>query len=712
MADKDIKIDINVDSDTQGAKDAAKDIQAVGGASEELSSDLKKVALSADEARGQLEKINQLNEEAANLGFKGEAEAAQKLREEAALLYDEYVRLGEATAEAVENTAGFNEENERAVEVNEELSESLEETTEKLEDLGEGFEDNAKSSDKFVDGLGDVDNAQRDTLKGTKGLGGGLGGLVTQLEKVKSSLFNVGRALRLGGIVTVALQGFKSLGNALSGASKSTSEFANNLKTIKSPLAAVVAPIAGVTKALSFLVNGLNNVANPLVTFPKLFDAFKSYKESVDGAAKSARSLATFQDDLSRKLIKTAEERSKVLAIAIKEGQEQQKILGDLKEIQRIEEERADAVTDAEDAASGALKIIRQENDALRDSLQLKADNLKLQIELSDLSDEDKERKTLEVEGQLGRGLSDVGIKEDKQIIVLKKDIINELKDQRSNLAGENSRLEIAATGVKTDVQITQLKKDDISILAKIRAIRDKAKKANEQLTSEQLKEIAELQALRAKKKAAIEASNSTLEKEGVANKEEFDEKVQASRDKLEASKKSVAALQAEVAGLERGIELEKNRQKKVEANILLQDKVNQKEAGIDKEKAKQQDLEKDKTKKIKEGLGVGGALASDALTGLGDKLGPNGKAGELGQEDLNIIAGVLEDGKVSAIEAARFGPLLAEFSSLQGQWAQGTIGAIQTLIVEAQKANADIANINKSVELLKQRNKNNRPKN
>jgi len=707
MADKDIKIDINVDSNTKGAKEAAKDIQAVGGASEDLSSNLKKVTSSASEARDQIEKINQLNAEAANLGFTGNVEAAQELRDEAALLYEEYLKIGEATEEATDATAEFNDETERAVEASEELSESLEETTEKLEDLGEGFEDNSKSSDRFIDGLDDANNAQRDTLKGTNGLGVGLGGLVKQLEKVKSSLFKVGRALRLGGIVGIALQGFKSLGNALSGASKSTSEFSDNLRTIKSPMAGVVAPIAAVTKAVSFLIEVLNNVANPLVTFPKLFDAFKSYKDSVDGAAKSAKSLATFQDDLTTRLIKTAEERSKVLGIAIKEAQEQQKILDDLKEIQRIEKERADSVTDAEDAASRRLAVINQENDALKESLRLKAESLKLQIELSDLSDAEKQRKTLEVEGQLSRGISDIETKENQEIVKAKKEIIFALQNQRDDLADENSRLEIAATGVKTDIEIQQLKKDDIAILARIRSIREKARKANEQLTSEQLKEIEELKDLRAEKKAAIEASNATLEKEGVSSKAEFDAAVQASRDKLAASNKLVESAQADVALLERKIELDKDLNKKSEKNILLQDEINRKNEAIRKEKEKQLKAEKANTEATKQGLDVGGALAADALGGLGDKIGPSRKLKGLSEADFDIIASVLEDGKISAVEAAKFGPLLSQFGELQRDWASGTIGAIQTLIAEAQNTNANLANINKAIDILKAQNKN-----
>ena len=64
-----------------------------------MSEKLSDVTEEASETVNQLQRIKDLNAEAGRLGGEGNYEAARELREEAALLYEEYLKIGEATAE-------------------------------------------------------------------------------------------------------------------------------------------------------------------------------------------------------------------------------------------------------------------------------------------------------------------------------------------------------------------------------------------------------------------------------------------------------------------------------------------------------------------------------------------------------------------------------------------------------------------------------------
>jgi len=330
MADKDIKIDINVDSNTKGAKEAAKDIQAVGGASEDLSSDLKKVTSSASEAREQLEKINQLNAEAANLGFTGNVEAAQELRDEAALLYEEYLKIGEATEEATDATAEFNEETERTVEATEKLKEVIEEINEvkedsveinveakealeqyvgQAEDAVEAFEDEAKAAQKMNKEIEKIRAIQQAQLLGefARGLrdiaraaeNNGMPELAEGLNKA-STAFRTTATVIQGGL------GISQLISQLGGLKASLAAVATFLT---GPLGIALAAASAAYLALEFAVKKasdemdrfIEEQAKPLDGFEKIKEAsnkaFDALSENIDKETKAIQKVIDKRDE-------------------------------------------------------------------------------------------------------------------------------------------------------------------------------------------------------------------------------------------------------------------------------------------------------------------------------------------------------------------------------------------------------------------------------
>ena len=708
MADKDIKIDINVDSDTQGAKDAAKDIQAVGGASEELSSDLKNVALSADDAREQLEKIKELNQQAGLLGGSGDYEAAQKLREEAALLYEEYVRLGEATAEAVEDTAEFNEETERAVESTEKLKEVIEEINEVKE---ESVEINVEAKEALEDYIGQAEEAVdafEDEAKAAQKMN-------KEIEKIRAiqqaqllgefarGLRDIARAAENNGMPELAAglnkasTAFRTTATVIQGG-LGISQLISQLGGLKASLAAVATFLTGplgialavataayvafefaVKKASDEMDRFAEEAAKPLDGFEDIEEASnRAFKTLSDNIDKETKAIQKVIDKREEELVKIRQKTNELTAQVDQEEAiasakvDFQLASGDISEVEaltakrdiaiKFENQRQLAAQKARNAAYAASLKAFKKNEEIIKGLLAEREEIQKRIDLGNFTKISPEaKKDLD---EITAKISELSEEKNRTLKILPLSSLGDYGEAK-NLQEEINQLYLEAKEIVNEtVNINKL--DGNKALEKI---------------DEQLQGKTEL----------LEAEGKQLE---------------ATKERLQ-SEQNIALINFETFKVQEQSSTAIAAQSKIARDNAKERLETEKEINAERKKGEEADK-----KKIKEGLGVGGALASDALTGLGGNLGPNGKAGGLGQEDLNIIAGVLEDGKVSAIEAARFSTLLAQFSSLQGQWAQGTIGAIQTLIVEAQKANADIANINKSVELLKQRNKNNRPKN
>lgn len=695
MADKDIKIDINVGSDTKGAKDAVKDIGAVGEASSDLSEKLSDVTEEASETVNQLQRIKDLNAEAGRLGGEGNYEAARELREEAALLYEEYVKIGEATAEAADATAEFNEETERTVEATEQLKEVIEEINEVKEDSVEINVEAKEALEQYVGQAEDAVEAFEDEAKAAQKMN-------KEIEKIRAiqqaqllgefarGLRDIARAAENNGMpelaegLNKASTAFKTTATVIQGG-LGISQLISQLGGLKASLAAVATFLTGPLG----IALGVAAAAYLALEF-----AVKKASDEMDRfAAEAAKPITVFGD---------IEQRSKEAVKVVIDGINQEiKALDDLIDKRRVE-----------------LDIIRQKANEQLAVVDAEAAVLQAQVDAEEASGDISGEEAI---------IKRAKIQEDS----IRKRYAIELEERRKINAAEKQQADDAAAAYANQ-------------LASVKEIKEKFNEKPVNFTEEQLADLKRL-GDEANKQAAIIKKFKGLRVLGVSTPEEraaeeefnriYDERVAliqsaASDTKIEYQD-TIKVAEDLLETLGKTAEIEKKQSEDVQRRLLSEQTIAEtrvtaelevlksttaitvqkklqaaveKKAREDKKKedaaAKKADKEDKKTETDRARAEGDLTTAAKKVEGIAEGLGAEGGIDPQGFQRLQLAVAKLEDG-VTTGEATEIGVLV---NSLSGYIIKQS---------EADLATKErIRQLNEKIKSLASQVKNNRPKN
>lgn len=695
MADKDIKIDINVGSDTKGAKDAVKDIGAVGEASSELSEKLSDVTEEASETVNQLQRIKDLNAEAGRLGGEGNYEAARELREEAALLYEEYLKIGEATAEAADATAEFNDETERAVEATEQLKEVIEEINEVKEDSVEINVEAKEALEQYVGQAEDAVEAFEDEAKAAQKMN-------KEIEKIRAiqqaqllgefarGLRDIARAAENNGMpelaegLNKASTAFRTTATVIQGG-LGISQLISQLGGLKASLAAVVTFLTGPLG----IALGVAAAAYLALEF-----AVKKASDEMDRfAAEAAKPVTSFGD---------IEQRSKEAVKVVIDGINQE----------------IDALDDLIDKRRVELDIIRQKANEQLAVVDAEAAVLQAQVDAEEVSGDISGEEAI---------IKRAKIQEDS----IRKRYAIELEERRKINAAEKQQADDAAAAYANQ-------------LAAVKEIKEKFNEKPVNFTEEQLADLKRL-GDEANKQAAIIKKFKGLRVLGVSTPEEraaeeefnriYEERVALIRSSASDTKieyqDTIKVAEDLLETLGKTAEIEKKQSEDIERRLLSEQTIAEtkvtaelevlksttaitvqkklqaaveKKAREDKKKedaaAKKADKEDKKTETDRARAEGDLTTAAKKVEGIAEGLGAEGGIDPQGFQRLQLAVAKLEDG-VTTGEATEIGVLV---NSLSGYIIKQS---------EADLATKErIRQLNEKIKSLASQVKNNRPKN
>ena len=651
-----------------------------------------------DSVGQKLAEIRALNEQAGLLGASGDFEAAQKLRDEASKLYDEYVKLGEATELATKINAGFNEETIRSVEATEQLKEVIEEINEVKEDSVEINVEAKEALEQYVEQAEDAVDAFEDEAKAAQKMN-------KEIEKIRAiqqaqllgefarGLRDIARAAEDNGLPELAAglsktaTAFRTTATVIQGG-LGISQLISQLGGLKASLAAVATFLTGplgialgvaaaayialefaVKKASDEMDRFIEEQAKPLDGFEKIKEAsneaFDALSKNIDKETKAIQKVIDKRDE---ELVKIRQKTNELTAQvdqeeAIASAQvDAQLATGDISEVEaltakrdiaiKFENERQVAAQNARNAAyRESLKAFEKNEETVKGLLS-EREEIQKRLNLGNFTKLNPEAKK-----QFDEVTNKIAELADEKRLTLKILPLSSLGDY-----GEAKNLQ---------EEINELYREADEILS--------ASVEKRKLNA--TKELEAVDAELVKRQESLEAQGKQLEAlKGRLQSEQNIALITFETFKVQKESSTAIAAQNKIASDNAKARLE------IEKQITAETKKREKE---DKK------IETDRTK-------VEGDLTTAAkkVEGIAEGLGAEGGIDPQGFQRLQLAVAKLEDG-VTTGEATEIGVLI---NSLSGYIIKQS---------EADLATKErIRQLNEKIKSLASQVKNNRPKN
>ena len=364
MADKKVDIDINVSSNTKGAKEAAKEIKKVGDAAGEASANLNPM-VDGQRQWAQTQKESRAAAEEASTAIEKTAESVEALNEQA------------GKGDVQDLTEDLN---------------SLSEAANK-NDFSKNLEDSLAKSNTKIGRSTRTFQRVKDSLNG----------LTQSSGKLTSALAKLGKGFGITAIVGGFFKGLQFVESGIRSLNAPIAKLNDDLRITGNGFGNVVAPLAAATGGLSSFISTLNQWTNP-------FTKWTEFRTAVAEQAESIRKLGDAQNDFIDRMDVKSRRQLAASTAALKETEAQLKLkaaLDGITESRRLAEEQADA---GEKTLRDRIGFLNEAAQAQRNLVKAQLDARIAGVEAQELNPEIEAEKIAKLKAQvdgLFKGIGD-----------------------------------------------------------------------------------------------------------------------------------------------------------------------------------------------------------------------------------------------------------------------------------------------------------------